>query len=814
MKVFKHLALLKGMRKRVITWLVLTLAVLSVGFVIAASADYVGEINEAFNCLDSRVESTQISLEEAVFSMLADVPDEKVEETINQQKRSGEACWPTPNCDVKTTAQVALAKLRHEEDVGNITEWLKTKTGVVPDLTWYLQITVDNNEPSSCIVNYDGVDHSIEIDEEMIISGNPGNCLAIASSGYWLQIAGNCLEKQFNVQCDKGFKTNLLYTKSGGDVVYVSSQTHGASGGAWTLEEITARCFKDGASCDYEGSLWATTALFANSEEIGMYAPYLRALASDNERYFPSAFLVSIYEGGDEHYGNIMDSQRLRPEGGYWEMPLSPYGKYYDTSLAMWALGGADSPEVENTNVLGYLFTHQDESGCWDGGNIRDTAFVIFSALWLRGDPGLSICGDGLCTAGETSLNCPEDCPPPVYECGDGVAEGEEACDGDDLRDKNCTSSSIGFEGGDLGCTSECTYDTSECIGPIEPVCGDGVINGGEVCDCGDPWDCYDGAGEELGGETCQNRSGSYVGGDLLCGSDCLEFNVSQCYTQGGPDPPGGGNQSQNETNQTGGGGPYNPGTLQDCELSGFFCTSSWACFDAGETPLPESTHGCVDPTKVCCPVEPLTVTCSELGGTVCPGDQPCSVTPQEASDGPCCVGGECSGPGGCLSNDDCDLGQICSDGVCVAEQTYECNGDSDCSSGDICSGGFCVPADEEDGGSSLWIWIVLLVVLIILVVLGIIYRDKLKAWWHQFRSRKRPSKVRPGSPPPGAFMGRRPPPRFGPSPGMRRPMGRMPFIRPRPQSQQGAPPTKKEEKSKKDKEMEETFKKLKEMSK
>ncbi|MBU0976889.1 MAG: hypothetical protein KKD18_00560 [Nanoarchaeota archaeon] len=800
------------MGKRVMTWLVLTLAVLSVGFVIAGSADHVVEINEAFTCLDGKVASTSLTLEEAVFAAFADVPDPKVNLTINQQRSSAADCWPSPTCTVKATAQVALAKLRQGENVDNITAWLKNKVGVVPELTWYLQITVDNNEPASCVVNYDGVDHSVTIDEEMKISGSPGNCLAISPSGYNLRIAPTCLEKSFNTQCDKGFRTNLLYTKSGGSVTYVSSQTHGASAGAWTLEEISARCFKDSTSCSYEGSLWAATALFSNEEDIGIYAPYLRALASENEKYFPSAFLVSILQGGDEHYGKIMDGMRFRPEGGYWEMPLSPYGKYYDTALAMWALGGADAPEVENANVLGYLFTHQDTTGCWNGDNARDTSFLIFSALWLRSEiPG--VCGDGHCTTDETSANCLEDCPLPVYVCGDGVVNGEEACDGLNLSLQNCTTK--GFDGGELYCyASNCTFNTYSCTTtvPFEPVCGDNMINGSEVCDCGADLVCGT-TDDNVGDETCQKRGDDYAGGNLMCGASCLTYNTSNCYTSGGPPPPGGENQTGNQTNQTGG-GVYDPGTLQDCVLAGFFCTSSWACFDAGQTPLPESTHGCVDMTKVCCPVEPVAVSCTSLGGTVCPGDQPCTVTPKEAYDGACCVGGECESSPGCSSDSDCDLGQVCTNEVCVAEPAFECNGDSDCDSGEICTGGYCVSSGGGDEGrSNLWIWIVILAVLIILVVTAIIYRDKLRLWWHQRGSKSSSSAVRPGSPPPGAMTTRRPPPRFGPSMGMRPMMGRAPFVRPgmpRP-----APPAQSQKaKSEKEKEDEETLRKLKEMSK
>ncbi|WP_437963087.1 DUF4215 domain-containing protein [Sorangium sp. So ce260] len=69
-------------------------------------------------------------------------------------------------------------------------------------------------------------------------------------------------------------------------------------------------------------------------------------------------------------------------------------------------------------------------------------------------------------------------------DCGDGVAELDEACDGADLR--NATCQSFGFESGELRCSPECTADTSGCAG-VEG-CQDGRDNDGDgSADCSDP---------------------------------------------------------------------------------------------------------------------------------------------------------------------------------------------------------------------------------------------------------------------------------------------------------------------------------------
>ncbi|WP_438021347.1 DUF4215 domain-containing protein [Sorangium sp. So ce315] len=68
--------------------------------------------------------------------------------------------------------------------------------------------------------------------------------------------------------------------------------------------------------------------------------------------------------------------------------------------------------------------------------------------------------------------------------CGNDIAELDETCDGADLRGATCES--LGFDGGELRCSAECTADTSGCAG-VE-ACQDGRDNDGDgSADCGDP---------------------------------------------------------------------------------------------------------------------------------------------------------------------------------------------------------------------------------------------------------------------------------------------------------------------------------------
>jgi hypothetical protein len=54
------------------------------------------------------------------------------------------------------------------------------------------------------------------------------------------------------------------------------------------------------------------------------------------------------------------------------------------------------------------------------------------------------------------------------------------------------------------------------CGAPPTPVCGNGIIEVGEMCD-----------GSDLGGETCSDQG--FLGGTLACQADCQAFDTSAC---------------------------------------------------------------------------------------------------------------------------------------------------------------------------------------------------------------------------------------------------------------------------------------------
>lgn len=223
----------------------------------------------------------------------------------------------------------------------------------------------------------------------------------------------------------------------------------------------------------------------------------------------------------------------------------------------------------------------------------------------------------------------------------------------------------------------------------------------------------------------------------------------------------------------------YDPTQPNDCEAKGYYCGNNYKCITAGGAIY--NQYSCLF-SEVCCSVEiPDVKSCSELGGFVCRQSESCSSSLVEARDGACCL--EACNPS---SSGD------------IETTSSECKRDIDCPSGKTCSSGTCV---DDSSGSSLWIWILLLGILILLVIFGIIYRDKLRVWFYNFRGKTKTSQVPPRGPP-GNFgrgpvfrpmsLGRpmAPPPRSMP------PVGRM--------TSQATP---------RDREIEDTLKKLREMS-
>jgi hypothetical protein len=870
------------MRREVLS---LLLVVFLIGFVIAQETSE-SKVIKGYECLDAQVAEKTLSFEEAVFAGLANVQNDKIKNKVASSKSSSADCWPSGGCTLRDTALAGIVKDHWGEDTSGITDWLKSKTGSTGELTWFLQITTDNNNPASCKITYDGKGNDVIISEDMKLSGSPGSCLSISSSGYWLKINENCVEKTFAINCNGNFgnfKTNLLYQeKTGSGTVFVSSSTHSADSSSQTTEKVRALCFKKGAECDYEGSLWATAALYAIGKDTEDFVPYLKALAPNNKKYLPDAFIHFIVPGPDQ-FSKLIGQQKPGP---YWEAPNSARGSFYDSALGMLALGGANSQGGIGTGQ--YLLQIQGTNGCWNNNNLRDTAFILYSG-WARISSG----GGG----GGTATNCLAN--PRWLDSGgniistavgweSGRKDGSEIYFGVSANNPACVGKSVTFEVfeddqledqsiGKFGTVSIDSegfgflkwdenpkwFDDSEFPGEDNPefyfiASASGIANSGKsalltatrpglainpfckqnegiwvdkneishdgtkvtgfcnlnatlmprgccplgyACnDEGNGFICDDGSD----GAYCNQDNGLWIdvngvshnsnsetgfcnlNTDLLPRGCCAED--FKCVDKGqGPicddsglgtpiDPP-----DFNESRGGDGIDGIDPFAVTSCSRDGYYCVADgFECLAAGGEVI-ESAE-CSNFVQKCCTVQVIETprTCFDLRGQVCSSDKRCETGEVQATDGLCCLSGCVIGGGG-------------PDPVIP---------DPD-------------PDTLGEGGIPTWAWIVLLIVLIGLVVLGIVYRDKLRVMLFKFRKKGVKQEERP--PNRGIAYAGRPGPRFGRGMPPRRPVsfrgGPPPMRRPTGLANGKASEKHESRKSDKEKEMDETMKKLKKMS-
>ncbi len=101
-------------------------------------------------------------------------------------------------------------------------------------------------------------------------------------------------------------------------------------------------------------------------------------------------------------------------------------------------------------------------------------------------------CGDGACSGLETAASCPADCGTIQQNlCGNGVINTGESCDGTQLGGKTCATQKGDGWTGTLKCKSDCTFNTSLCTAPSQQQgqqaqCGNGILEGSEACDSDD----------------------------------------------------------------------------------------------------------------------------------------------------------------------------------------------------------------------------------------------------------------------------------------------------------------------------------------
>lgn len=256
------------------------------------------------------------------------------------------------------------------------------------------------------------------------------------------------------------------------------------------------------------------------------------------------------------------------------------------------------------------------------------------------------------------AVACRNDCGPDfsgclASDCGDGVIEGLEECEGEDFRGLTCAD----FDAvvGSLTCDASCRIDSRGCV---EPGCGNDFLEPDtEECD-----------GTDFGDATCASRG--FAGGDLGCTAEC-GFDDSACVAPGCEN----GIKEPDEDCEWFEGVPDLFGAT--CGSLGFVadqgavtCDRATCSYDTSSCVEPGCGNGVVEaPAEDCEGAE--TRACNQLGFTS--GTATCSGCKWNTSS---CVGG--CGNGMVEGNEDCDganlNSQTCA-GIGFSGGTLACGG-------------------------------------------------------------------------------------------------------------------------------------------
>ena len=248
---------------------------------------------------------------------------------------------------------------------------------------------------------------------------------------------------------------------------------------------------------------------------------------------------------------------------------------------------------------------------------------------------GQSCTDDGQCASGI----CDNGTCEPANSCGNGVLEGTEVCDDGNTADGDGCDADCKKSDGET-CTGDDQCSSGICDnGTCEPAntCGNGVVEGTEACD-----------------------DGNTSGGDG-CSAACLKENGETCT-----------GDTQCES------GICDNGTCEPANTCGNGVVETGETCDDGNT---TAGDGCE-------------ATCKLSDGEQCTGDEQC--------DSEICHGGTCQ-PNNQCGNSVVESGEACDDGntsggdgcsaTCLKEDGETCTDDPECQSG-ICDNGICEPAD------------------------------------------------------------------------------------------------------------------------
>ncbi|MFH1608055.1 MAG: hypothetical protein ABIA78_02885 [archaeon] len=457
--------------KRVV--IILSIILLLSSFALAEELTDNQKIAKAYVCLQDKVKDkcATLNTQEKIFSLLAidECKNEVVADALNNQ------CWPKSSCKVKETAQAVLALNNANADTTSAETWLLSKNTTPTDVTWYLQI--ESPEATQCTITYSGSPYIINIGEDKKLNQGAGSCLTLSEGNWWLQISPTCYPNEFSISCNKQFLTSLLFQKQGSSTIHVSEDTSSASASGTTKEKVNSFCFSDSGTCNYEASLWATLVLDYINYDVSAYMPYLITMTEENSEFLPESFLYLLTS-----FPNYRSDLLLKQKASFWD---ESGDKFYDTALALMPFQYEEP--IEKTNSKDWLLGIQVGDGCWNNGNIINTAFILYSIFpKVGGDEPVSEidCEDaGYYCMSEINCNGQTlegyECAG-VFKCCD-VPKSTETCatQGGEVctSDENCAGG-IATDASDISYVEICCVSGS-CENQVIPIQSDCEFYGG-----------------------------------------------------------------------------------------------------------------------------------------------------------------------------------------------------------------------------------------------------------------------------------------------------------------------------------------------
>lgn len=251
-------------------------------------------------------------------------------------------------------------------------------------------------------------------------------------------------------------------------------------GALWDEDVYSTGFYTEGGNfmTDGEGTCWASTGIFKSNnvstttakniyrnylgcKSVNFVAPLLREGTTHIDMFSkivnPETILVGYSTTGLG--ANTSEIVSLEDAAEFYGSMTRPSGGRYDIVRIPMAFGYQDGYRVYYTHTNSLIINNTVLVPTYGKGTDSEALQIYRDAM-----PGYAVVGiDSNATIPSGgAIHCTTmQVPAPTYfSCGNGVVDVEEQCDFS-LNGANCGS--LGYEGGTLRCTPQCTFDTSNC---------------------------------------------------------------------------------------------------------------------------------------------------------------------------------------------------------------------------------------------------------------------------------------------------------------------------------------------------------------